>query len=156
MYTRRQKKKKKLTSHGKSSPSPSITSVSCGPFITVGGAKTLSTAGGAVLLPAILCAEHSYLPASDACTSDIIRLPESTIESLKFVFLFVKIKEEKKRKLILMEHTHVYISHWEILEDWYIGVFLYMLSLGAVNQNVFKNSLEISFSTLSNSKKKKE
>lgn len=59
-----------------------MTSVSCGPRTIVGGAKTLSIAGGASLLPAILCAEHSYLPASDACTSDIIRLPESTIDNL--------------------------------------------------------------------------
>lgn len=71
-----------LTSHGKSNPSPSMTSVSCGPRTIVGGAKTLSIAGGASLLPAILWAEHSYLPASDACTSDIIRLPESTIDNL--------------------------------------------------------------------------
>lgn len=72
-----------LTSHGKSRPSPSITSVSCGPRRTVGGAKTLSMAGGAVLLPAILWAEHSYFPASDACTSDINKLPESTVDNLK-------------------------------------------------------------------------
>lgn len=73
----------KLTSHGKSRPSPSMTSVSCGPRTTVGGAKTRSMAAGAVLIPAIDCAEHSYLPASEACTSDISKLPKSTVDNLK-------------------------------------------------------------------------
>lgn len=77
------KTQNQLTSHGKSMSSPSITSVSCGPRITVGGASTLSIAGGADLLPAILCAEHSYLPASVACTSDMSKLPESTVVNLK-------------------------------------------------------------------------
>lgn len=46
------------------------------------------------LLPAMLCAEHSYFPASDNCTSEISKLPESTVDNLQMIqelhFLFLK------------------------------------------------------------------
>lgn len=88
-----------LTSHGKSNPSPSITSVSCGPRTIVGGANTLSIAAGASRLPAILCAEHIYEPASDACTSDIIKLPESTIDKLCVLEMDEKKKRRRRRRM---------------------------------------------------------